>query len=253
MTETPSLSQYALEAIVYSYGIDTPAKARMVEAFVANPTQKPFTSLLSYRISKSSSTHEYRHAFYPKSIIRLSTPWIEDPQAASSIKMDPQNHAHYMEEWVIPNQGNRYTPNVEMYVRLSTGETLAIMENLIPPSSNNEGLMTLFREELKMITGTDKKRRPKGYQHAPKGFKELPTVAPTVSGKAVLEIMGPISLEAVSVDTHTGNICILFNEPSCSNWSNSSSLRSKLLSEARNMLITSKSPTKAFAVMNSGD
>ncbi|MEC9292134.1 MAG: hypothetical protein VX730_07020 [Pseudomonadota bacterium] len=174
MTDMPELSQEAKDAIAFSYGIDTPAKARMVEAFAANPKEKPFYGFLAIRVSKGAFANVYRHVMYPKSIIRLSTPWTGDVNVARAVKMAPGGHTCYMEEWVIPNQGNRYTPNVEMYIRLNTGETLAIMEHLVPPSQDNEGFMDSFREELRIITGMNrKKKRPQGYHQMPRELKRV--------------------------------------------------------------------------------
>ncbi len=167
MTDSPELSQEAQDVIAYSYGVDTPAKARMVEAFAKNPQEKPFYGFLAIRVSQSAFTDVYRHVMYPKSVIRLSTPWTTDGDVPRTIKMAPQKHTHYMETWVIPYQGNRDTPKVEMYIRLTTGETLAIMEHLIPPSQGHEGFKVKFRDELGLFSGTSRnKAYPSGFKRA---------------------------------------------------------------------------------------
>ncbi len=174
MSDSPALSADVQDALAFSFGIDTPAKAKMVEAFVKNPKQKPFSSFASLRVDHGAFANVYRHLMYPKSIIRLSTPWTGDAKVERSIKMAPQGHTHYMEQWVIPNQGNRYTPKVEMYVRLSTGETLAIMEHLIPPSTNHPGFMESFKDEFSLLTRMNRnKEEPPGYRNLPKDLQQI--------------------------------------------------------------------------------
>lgn len=146
------------DQLAFAYGVDSANKAKMVEAFVKDPKQKPFSSFLSIKVSQGAFANVYRHAFYPASIIRLSTPWSGDPKVSRAVKMNSNGHSHYMEQWIIPNQGNRYTPKVDMYVRLATGETLAIMERLLPPDSTHMGYRDVhIDEEIALSRLTDKR------------------------------------------------------------------------------------------------
>jgi hypothetical protein len=86
--------------------------------------------------------------------------------------------------------------------------------------------------------------------HQLDNYNELGIVTPQIGEKVMLNVVLSVSPVTVSVDTATGRICILYNVPSCKNWNENSTLRDKILSEARNILIQANDPKQVFDVMS---
>ncbi len=86
--------------------------------------------------------------------------------------------------------------------------------------------------------------------HKLDSYSELAIVTPQIGNKVMFSVVLSVAPVTVSVDTATGRICILYKTPSCKDWNENSTLRGKILSEARNMLTQANAPKQVFGVMS---